>query len=63
MNAKKEIKSICVFCASSVSTDDSINQTAIGLGQEMLNRSISLVYGGGTRGLMGKIATTIHGII
>lgn len=60
ISTEQKIKRICVFCASSVSKDEKITEKTIQLGNEMLQRQISLVYGGGTRGLMGIVASTVH---
>ena len=55
-----KIKRIAVFCGSSFGKEDEYSENAIRLGLEMVKRSISLVYGGGAKGLMGVIAETVH---
>jgi uncharacterized protein (TIGR00730 family) len=57
------VKNICVYCGSSPGNRPEFLEGAQSLGLAMLERKIGLVYGGGTTGLMGKIADTIvdHG--
>lgn len=55
-----EIKSIAVFCGSSSGVRKDYEESAIALGKAMAERGIALVYGGGAKGLMGVIASTIH---
>jgi uncharacterized protein (TIGR00730 family) len=50
------IKSICVFCGSSLGTNPLHRQAALGMGKEIARRGFRLVYGGGVVGLMGAIA-------
>lgn len=47
---------VCVFCAAHYSTNDLMNQTSYDLGRELVNAGYGLVYGGGGRGLMGRVA-------
>ncbi|ORY85446.1 hypothetical protein BCR37DRAFT_365002 [Protomyces lactucae-debilis] len=49
--------SLCVFCGSSAGKSDKYAHAAKQLAQEMAARSWDLVYGGGTTGLMGVIAS------
>ncbi|KAG0326713.1 hypothetical protein BGZ99_009111 [Dissophora globulifera] len=51
---------ITVFCGSSPGRDPDYIEMAQELGREMLKRNYGLVYGGGSFGLMGAIAKTIH---
>ncbi|WP_339731226.1 TIGR00730 family Rossman fold protein [uncultured Gimesia sp.] len=53
------LKSICVFCGSKSGSDQQYQQAAIELGRLMAQRSITLVYGGGSVGLMGVIADAV----
>lgn len=53
------LKSICVFCGSKSGNDTQYQQSAIELGRLMAERKISLVYGGGSVGLMGIIADAV----
>ena len=50
------IKSIAVYCSSSIHIDPKYHDAAIKLGQIMAQQGIQLVYGGGRRGLMGLVA-------
>ncbi|KAJ1857291.1 hypothetical protein GGH12_002659 [Coemansia sp. RSA 1822] len=47
---------VCVFCGSSTGTDPSYMDAATQLGRELATQGYGLVYGGGTRGLMGQVA-------
>ena len=53
------LKTICVFCGSSYGKQPVYTETALRLGQLMVQQGIDLVYGGGGVGLMGVIARTI----
>jgi len=50
------MKSICVFCGSSIGSDDAFREAAAHLGRLLAERGIRLVYGGGKVGLMGVVA-------
>jgi uncharacterized protein (TIGR00730 family) len=50
------IRSVCVFCGSSVPADTRYRDAARALGALVADRSIALVYGGGSVGLMGELA-------
>jgi hypothetical protein len=50
------MKSIAVYCGSSVGSHTAFAEAAGALGREMLKRDLALVYGGGNVGLMGEIA-------
>lgn len=54
--ASGRIQSICVFCGSSTPTVDSFRQAARHLGRVLARRDITVVYGGGSVGLMGELA-------
>lgn len=58
-----KIKSICVYCGSSSGVDNSFEAAARQLGKSMAEQDIRLVYGGGTNGLMGAVASGVmeHG--
>ncbi|KAK8135871.1 hypothetical protein PG984_003811 [Apiospora sp. TS-2023a] len=71
-NATSRKVKICVYCGSAKGNDPAHMQAARDLGKLMAENDISLVYGGGTVGLMGEVAKTIvsisgpsavHGII
>lgn len=50
---------LCVFCSSSNHLPESCRQDAESLADRMLAHGISLVYGGGSVGLMGVLANRI----
>ncbi|XP_040384380.1 probable cytokinin riboside 5'-monophosphate phosphoribohydrolase LOGL10 [Oryza brachyantha] len=52
-------KRICVFCGSSQGKKRSYHDAAIELGNELVARSIDLVYGGGSIGLMGLVSQAV----
>lgn len=54
-----ELTSVCVYCASSTGTNDSIVAATRELGLLLAERGIRLVYGGGAVGLMGIVADTV----
>ncbi len=51
------MKTVAVFCGSSLGGDATFASAAAGLGKLLAERGIGLVYGGGNIGLMGKLAT------
>ena len=53
------MKSICVFAGSASGTKASYSKSAIDLGQEIAKRSYTMVYGGGSKGLMGVVADAV----
>ncbi|ENH96267.1 hypothetical protein J416_11632 [Gracilibacillus halophilus YIM-C55.5] len=53
------MKSIAVYCGSSIGASEEYRQGAIDLGKEIARRGITLVYGGASVGLMGVIADTV----
>ena len=55
-----KIKSICVFCASSTSVDNTYKKIAKELGREIGKKGVNLVYGGANIGLMGCVARGVH---
>jgi uncharacterized protein (TIGR00730 family) len=54
------IRNICVYCGSSNGTDPGFPAAAARLGALMAGQGIGLVYGGGSAGLMGALATAVH---
>lgn len=50
------IRSICVYCGSSPGNDPRYLEAAKVLGTAIAEDGIRLVYGGGTRGIMGAVA-------
>ncbi|CAI0462786.1 unnamed protein product [Linum tenue] len=53
-------KRICVFCGSSSGKKATYQEAAVELGQELVERRIDLVYGGGSVGLMGLVSQAVH---
>ncbi|KAJ1894897.1 hypothetical protein LPJ66_004908 [Kickxella alabastrina] len=57
---QKDGKLVCVFCASRDSPDQIYNEAANSLGRELAKAGYGLVYGGGSCGLMGRVALSVH---
>ncbi|CAJ1967221.1 unnamed protein product [Sphenostylis stenocarpa] len=57
---KSKFKRICVYCGSSPGNKASYREAAVELGEEMVERRIDLVYGGGSVGLMGLVSQAVH---
>jgi uncharacterized protein (TIGR00730 family) len=53
------MKRICVFCGSSSGARLIYVEVARAMGKALVKRGISLVYGGGRRGLMGMLADSV----
>lgn len=53
------MKSICVYCGSSMGTKAIYPEAARALARTMVQNNIALVYGGGNVGLMGVIADEV----
>jgi uncharacterized protein (TIGR00730 family) len=58
-----KIKTVCVYCGSGPGTNPRFVEAAIALGKALAENGIRLVYGGGSMGLMGAVATSVldHG--
>jgi uncharacterized protein (TIGR00730 family) len=58
-----KIRTVCVYCGSGPGTNPRFIEAAIALGRILAEHGIRLVYGGGSIGLMGAIATSVldHG--
>ncbi len=50
------MKRVCVFCGSSAGSSPVYREAARALGQTLARRGVTLVYGGGSTGLMGAVA-------
>jgi uncharacterized protein (TIGR00730 family) len=50
------IRSVCVYCGSSPGTNDAFMKAGYALGRSIGASGLRLVYGGGTRGIMGAVA-------
>lgn len=53
------IKNLCVFCGSSLGSNPAYAEGAVQLAQILLNKNITLVYGGANVGLMRVLADTV----
>jgi uncharacterized protein (TIGR00730 family) len=58
MAGMNEIKTVCVYCGSGPGTNPRFIESAIALGKALAENGIRLVYGGGSIGLMGAVATS-----
>jgi uncharacterized protein (TIGR00730 family) len=63
MAGMSKIKTVCVYCGSGPGTNPRFIEAAIALGKVFAENGIRLVYGGGSIGLMGAVATSVldHG--
>jgi uncharacterized protein (TIGR00730 family) len=63
MPGMNKIRTVCVYCGSGPGTNPRFVETAIALGKALAENAIRLVYGGGSIGLMGAVATSVldHG--
>ena len=50
------IRSICVYCGSSVGRDEAYLKAGRTLGRSIARSGLRLVYGGGTKGIMGAVS-------
>ena len=53
-----KLRTVCVYCGSGPGTNPRFVEAAIALGKTLAKNGIRLVYGGGSIGLMGAIATS-----
>ena len=53
------VKSLCVYCGSSIGNHPEYAHLARAFGTEMAGRGMTLVYGGGNVGLMGAVADAV----
>jgi uncharacterized protein (TIGR00730 family) len=63
MPGMNKITTICVYCGSGPGTNPRFIEAAVALGKTLAENGIRLVYGGGSIGLMGAVATSVldHG--
>jgi uncharacterized protein (TIGR00730 family) len=61
--AMSQIRTVCVYCGSGPGTDPAFVEAARGFGRNLAKKGVGLVYGGGSLGLMGALATSVleHG--
>ena len=50
------IRSICVYCGSSPGADAAYMEAGLAVGRAIAEAGLRLVYGGGTKGIMGAVA-------
>lgn len=53
------MKTLCIYCGSSIGSDPAYADAARAMGAAMVAAGIDLVYGGGRVGLMGTIADAV----
>ena len=63
MTGMNKIKTICVYCGSSAGTNPRFIEAAGAFGKILAENGIRLVYGGGSLGIMGAVASSVldHG--
>jgi uncharacterized protein (TIGR00730 family) len=63
MTGMNKIKTICVYCGSSAGNNARFVDSAAAFGKILAENGIRLVYGGGSTGLMGAVASGVldHG--
>jgi uncharacterized protein (TIGR00730 family) len=63
MNDMSKIKTVCVYCGSGAGTNPRFIESAKALGKALAESGIRLVYGGGSVGMMGAVASAVldHG--
>jgi len=63
MTDMNEIKTVCVYCGSGPGTNPRFMESATALGKALAENGIRLVYGGGSVGMMGAVASAVlhHG--
>jgi uncharacterized protein (TIGR00730 family) len=59
MEMMSKIKTVCVYCGSGPGTDPRFTEAAVALGKNLAENGVRLVYGGGSLGLMGSVATSV----
>lgn len=55
----RKIKKVCVYCASSEKVDPKFFEATEIIAKALVKKNITVVYGGGARGLMGQLADTV----
>jgi hypothetical protein len=58
-----KIRTVCVYCGSGAGTNPRFLEAAISFGKLLAESGVRLVYGGGSVGMMGAVATAVldHG--
>lgn len=60
LSSSSRFRRVCVFCGSSPGKKAAYQAAAVQLGQQLVDRGIGLVYGGGSVGLMGLVSRAVH---
>ncbi|MFT6053727.1 MAG: hypothetical protein ACJAS3_001696 [Roseivirga sp.] len=55
----QKIKKVCIYCASSADIDQKYFDATEKLAKALVKSNVTVVYGGGAKGLMGKLADTV----
>mgnify|MGYP006170021389 CR=1 FL=1 len=55
----ENMKSLCVYCGANFNGDEGLKQAIVDLAKTMVAKEITLVYGGGSVGVMGVIADEV----
>lgn len=53
------MKSICVYCGSNFNDDPNLKKAIVDLAKTMVTQNITLIFGGGSVGVMGVLANEI----
>ena len=56
---KKPLRQVCAFCGSSSGTQPEYGQAVRNLGTVLVSNGLTLIYGGGSVGLMGELARSV----
>jgi uncharacterized protein (TIGR00730 family) len=60
MRPMGQIRRVCVYCGSSPGRDPAFLAAATRLGEALADAGVALVYGGGSAGMMGAVATAVQ---
>ena len=60
MATDRQLNRICVFCGTNTGSRPEYGAAARELGQILAEQDIELVYGGGSVGIMGELADSVH---
>ncbi len=60
MATDRQLNRICVFCGTNTGSRPEYGAAARELGQILAGQDIELVYGGGSVGIMGELADSVH---
>ena len=58
--AMAQIRSVCVYCGSSPGNDPDFVKAAARFGEILAENGVTLIYGGGSNGLMGALAAAVR---